>query len=86
MKLYIGNLSYNTTEVQLRDALAEFGPANDFYMPLDRETGRIRGFAFVTYNDRAVAQNAIARLNGLDLDGRALRVSEARDLPQSAQK
>ena len=59
MKLYIGNVSYDTTERELRDALAAFEPLVDFYYPLDQESGRPRGFAFVTLNDRDTGEEAI---------------------------
>ena len=79
MKLFIGNLSYDTTEGELLDVLSEFAPILDFHRPLDRETGRPRGFAFVTLSDREKGDAAIAKLNGTDLSGRKLHVNEAED-------
>ncbi len=79
MKLYIGNVSYDTTERELRDALAPFEPLVDFYYPLDRESGRPRGFAFVTLSDRDAGEEAIRSLDGLEIAGRKLRVSEAEE-------
>ena len=79
MKLYIGNVSYDTTERELRDALAAFEPLVDFYYPLDQESGRPRGFAFVTLNDRDTGEEAIRALDGLEIAGRKLRVSEAEE-------
>jgi RNA recognition motif-containing protein len=79
MKLYIGNVSYDTTERELRDALAPFEPLVDFYYPLDRESGRPRGFAFVTLSDRESGEEAIRTLDGFEIAGRKLRVSEAEE-------
>ncbi len=79
MKLYIGNLPFDTTETELREALAAYEPIVDVYMPLDRDTGRPRGFAFVTLSSREVGEEAMKNLDGSDLNGRALRVNEAED-------
>lgn len=78
-RLYVGNLSFNSTTDTLRDSFAQFGEVNDVHMVLDRETGRPRGFAFVTMEDGAAAQKAISGMNGALLDGRALRVNEAEE-------
>ena len=77
-KLYVGNLSYSTTESQLRGAFAEIGTVTDVAMIQDRETGRPKGFAFVEMADDAEAEAAIAQLNGKDFDGRNITVAEAR--------
>lgn len=77
-KLYVGNLSFTTTEAGLRDAFSPFGNVTDIYVASDRETGRPRGFAFVTYATAAESQEATHRMNGADLDGRALTVNEAK--------
>lgn len=76
VKLYIGNLSFDTEEDTLRSLFEEFGTLIDLYMPLDRFSGRPRGFAFVTMS-RDDAPNAIDATDGLELDGRILRVNEA---------
>jgi len=79
-KLYVGNLSYTTTETELRDAFAATGhEVSEAKIVLDRDTGRPRGFAFVEMTTEAGAQNAIAELNGRDLQGRQIAVSEARE-------
>src|SRR5262245_37694138 len=79
-KLYIGNLSYNTTEDTLRVAFAADGRVvTEVSIITDRETGRPRGFAFVQMGSPADAQAAISALDGQQLDGRTLRVSEARE-------
>jgi len=81
-KLYVGNLSYTTTEDSLRTAFAANGrTVKEVAIPSDRETGRPRGFAFVTMGSDADAKAAIAALDGKDLDGRSLKVNEAQDRP-----
>ncbi len=77
-KLYIGNMSFNTNEDALRAAFGQFGNLTDVYIANDRETGRPRGFAFVTFSTAEEAALAIEKMNGADLDGRALTVNEAR--------
>lgn len=79
MKLYIGNLSYDITELELREFLAEYEPLVDLHMPLDRDTGRPRGFAFVTLSNRESGEAAVENLDGAELAGRGLRVREAED-------
>ena len=79
MKLYIGNLSYDTAEAELREFLAQYEPIVDLHMPIDRETGRPRGFAFVTLSSRELGEAAVAQLDGADLGGRNLRVREAEE-------
>ena len=78
MKLYVGNISFDTSEDGLRNAFAEFGDVEEVAVITDRETGRPRGFAFVTMPDDNAAKAAIDGLNGKDLDGRALNVNEAK--------
>jgi cold-inducible RNA-binding protein len=77
VKIYVGNLSFDTTEDSLRTAFADHGDVEDIAVITDRDTGRPRGFAFVTMPDSA-ARAAIEALNGQDLDGRTLNVNEAR--------
>ncbi len=77
-KLYVGNLSYNTTENDLQDTFAAHGTVVQTSLMTDRVTGRARGFGFVTMSTDAEAQNAVSALNGVSLDGRALNVSVAR--------
>ena len=77
-KLYVGNISFNTSEAGLRDAFAPFGDVTDVYVANDRETGRPRGFAFVTFASEAESKLAAEKMNGVDLDGRQLTVNEAR--------
>ena len=77
-KLYVGNLSFETTEDALRTTFGQFGSVTDVYVANDRETGRPRGFAFVTFSTAEESKLAIEKMNGTDLDGRALTVNEAR--------
>ena len=77
-KLYVGNLSYSTTEASLSEAFSAFGEIASVNLITDRMTGRSRGFAFVEMADDAAAKSAIEGLNGKPLDGRDLRVDEAR--------
>lgn len=76
-KLYIGNLSYDTEEDVLYEVLGQYGDITDLYMPIDRYSGERRGFAFVTVENN-VATQIIEELDGFELDGRILRVNEAR--------
>ena len=77
-KLYVGNLSFNTTENDLSDAFAAFGTVTETNLMMDRETGRPRGFGFVTMGSSEEAQKAIEGLNGKEMGGRALTVNEAK--------
>ena len=77
-KLYVGNLSFDVTENDLRDMLAQHGPVNEINVIMDKDTGRARGFAFATMNTEEGAKAAILGLNGKDWKGRALTVNEAR--------
>jgi len=77
MKLYVGNLSFDTSEDGVREAFGAYGTVEDVAVITDRETGRPRGFAFVTMPD-ADARAAMEGLNGRELDGRTLNVNEAR--------
>ena len=77
-KLFVGNLSFNSTENDLRDAFAEHGNVEEVKLMTDRDTGRPRGFGFVTMSTAEEAQAAINALNGKQLDGRALTVNVAK--------
>ena len=77
-KLFVGNLSFNTTENDLNDAFAAFGTVTEANLMMDRMTNRPRGFGFVTMSSAEEAEKAIEGLNGKDLDGRALTVNVAR--------
>jgi cold-inducible RNA-binding protein len=78
-KLFIGGLSWNTTDEGLRDAFSRFGEVIEAKVVSDRETGRSRGFGFVTLASATAAQTAIRETDGSMLDGRSIRVNEAQD-------
>ena len=77
-KLFVGNLSFNTTENDLQDAFAAHGTVTEANLMTDRSTGRPRGFGFVTMSSPEEAQKAISALNGTQLGDRAITVNEAR--------
>lgn len=77
-KLYVGNLSYSTTDESLRNAFAAFGTVDSAKVIMDRETGRSKGFGFIEMSTDEEAQAAVGGLDGQVVDGRNLRVSEAR--------
>jgi len=83
-KLFVGNLSFNTTENDLQDAFAAHGTVTEANLMMDRATGRPRGFAFITMSSPEEAQKAIDALNGVALDGRNLTVNEARPKEERA--
>uniref|UniRef100_A0A7S4AVL7 RRM domain-containing protein n=1 Tax=Pseudo-nitzschia australis TaxID=44445 RepID=A0A7S4AVL7_9STRA len=76
VKLYVGNLSFDTPESEIRRIFEEYGTVTDCFMPTDRDSGRVRGFAFVTMPS-SEAETACNKVNGQEVDGRALRVNEA---------
>jgi RNA recognition motif-containing protein len=77
-KLYVGNLSFNTTESDLKSLFSSAGSVSEAALVTDRETGNSRGFAFVTMSSDAEAQAAISQFSGKEVDGRSLTVNEAR--------
>ena len=81
-KLYVGNLSYNTTEDGLRTLFSGFGSVASAKIIFDRETGNSKGFGFIEMGTDEEANAAIAGVNGRELDGRQLRVNEAMDKPR----
>ena len=78
VRLFVGNLAYSTTEADLRTYFGAVAPPSQVVLPVDRETGRPRGFAFIEFIDRAHAEQAIKQFNGQPYNGRPLAVSEAR--------
>jgi len=78
VRLFVGNLAYSTTEADLRSYFGTVAPPSQVVLPVDRETGRPRGFAFVEFQDRGHAEQAIQKFNGQVFNGRPLAVSEAR--------
>lgn len=78
MKLYVGNLSYDTNETQLRELFTPFGEPDSARVITDRDSGRSKGFGFVEFSDDSQAKAAMNALNGKEVGGRALTVNEAR--------
>src|ERR671930_1219021 len=81
-KLYVGNLSFNTTENELQELFSQAGSVQEVMLMQDRFTGKSRGFAFVTMGSEEEAQNAISKFNGQTMDGRPMTVNEARPREQ----
>lgn len=78
MKMYVGNLSFDTTKEDLEDEFGQYGTVTDVHVPQDRETGRPRGFAFVTLDSKEGMNAAIDALDGKEFGGRTIKVNEAR--------
>lgn len=78
MKLYVGNLSFSTTEGELAQLFSQTGNIQSLRLMTDRETGQSRGFAFVELSDRTEGENAISQFNGYNLNGRNIKVNEAK--------
>ena len=78
-KLYVGNLSFDSTEADLKDLFGQHGSVESVAVITDRETGRARGFAFVEMSEASAAQDAIRALDGTDFGGRSIKVNEAQD-------
>lgn len=78
MQIYVGNMSYQMSEESLSAVFSEFGEVSKTVIISDRETGRAKGFGFVTMNDESAAREAIEALNEKEIDGRTLRVNEAK--------
>jgi RNA recognition motif-containing protein len=78
VKIYVGNLSFDTSETKLRELFEQHGAVSSASLAMDRETGRPRGFGFVEMADAGQAQAAMTALNGASVDGRQLNVNEAR--------
>jgi RNA recognition motif-containing protein len=79
-KLYVGNLPFSVTQEQLKEMFSSYGEITEATLVIDKYSGRSRGFGFVTLADDAAADKAIAEMNGKDLEGRALKVSEAKPM------
>ena len=78
MTIYVGNLSYRATEADLRAVFSDYGEVTRVVLPTDRESGRMRGFAFVDLSDEAHEDNAISELDGAEWMGRQIRVNKAK--------
>ena len=77
MKMYVGNLSFDTTKQELETLFSEHGSVTDVHIPMDRESGQPRGFAFVTMDSKSSMDAAMSAINGKDVGGRTLKVNEA---------
>lgn len=81
-KLFVGGLSWDTNDQSLNEAFSRFGVVAEAKVITDRDTGRSRGFGFVTFDSPSDAERAIQEMDGAELDGRAVRVNEAHDKPR----
>lgn len=81
-KVYVGNLSYGVTDDQLADAFAQFGTVTSATVIMDKRTGRSKGFGFVEFEDAAAVQAAISGMDGQEIDGRPVKVAEARPMEE----
>jgi cold-inducible RNA-binding protein len=86
LKIYVGNLSYSTSEEDVRAAFSQFGTVDSADVIIDRNTGRSKGFGFVEMSNDDEAKAAIEGLNGKELDGRSLNVNEARPRPERRER
>ena len=86
MKLFVGNISWNLDDEGLRGHFAAFGNIEECRIITDRETGRSRGFGFITFTEKEDAMKAIEEMNGLQVDGRDLKVNEANERPPRRQQ
>jgi RNA recognition motif-containing protein len=86
MSIYVGNLSSDVTEADVREVFAEYGTVKQIYLPTDRETGRFRGFAFVTLETEAEEGKAIADLDGAEWMGKQMKVNKARPKEQNGSR
>src|SRR6266516_2108067 len=82
-KVFVGNLDFNTTKAEVQTLFSQIGEIRDVFLPMDRESGRPRGFAFVEFTSDEDAAKAIEKFNGYELSGRALRVNAAEDRPRT---
>ncbi len=82
-KLFVGGLSWSTTDARLKEAFEEYGEISEAVVISDRDTGRSRGFGFITFREPASAKAALNEMNGASLDGREIRVDSAQDKRKS---
>jgi len=83
-KIFVGNLNYDTTQNELASLFSEVGHVTEVYLPADRITGRLRGFAFVAFTEEQAVAEAVEKFNDYEFNGRKLRVTEAEERPRSA--
>jgi len=77
--VFVGNLNFSTTQAELETLFGQVGEVSEVFLPIDRATGQPRGFAFVQFRDASVISEAISKFHGAELQGRALKVNEARE-------
>ncbi len=82
-KIYVGNMSYNTTEEQLNDLFSEYGEIVESKIIYDKMTQRSKGFGFITFQETESCQNSIDAINGKEVEGRVLKVNFAHDKPRN---
>ena len=82
-KLFVGGLSWNTNNEGLREAFERFGAVEDARVIVERDTGRSRGFGFVTFDEDESAMKAMSEMDGSELDGRSIKVNEAQEKPRN---
>lgn len=82
-KIYVGNLSFNTSEERLSETFSQYGTVVSAKLITDRDTGRSKGFGFIEMGSASEAEEAISTLNGADVDGRNIKVNEAMDKPKT---
>ena len=85
-KLFVGGLSWNTGDKELEECFARFGAVSDAKVITDRDTGRSRGFGFITFDQDEDAMKAMSEMDGTEVDNRAIKVSEARERPPRNQQ
>jgi cold-inducible RNA-binding protein len=85
-KVFVGGMSWNTDDEGLRQAFEKFGEVSDAKVITDRDTGRSRGFGFVTFENAESVSKAISEMDGQELDGRAVKVNEAQDKPRNSDR
>jgi len=81
-KIYVGNLAYETTEDSLRETFGQFGGIEDLVLIIDRDTGRSKGFGFITFDSQGAAESSL-KMDGQEVDGRAIKVSIAKEKERS---
>lgn len=86
MQIYVGNMSYRSSEESIKDLFGQFGEVKSVKLITDRETGRAKGFGFVEMTSDSEANEAIESLNGKEFDGRTLRINEAKPRPERSER
>jgi RNA recognition motif-containing protein len=85
-KVYVGNLAFTVTEKEIREAFSQYGELTEVMVITDRLSGRSKGFGFITFADDESAKKAISEMNGKDLQGRSIKVSEAKPMEERSER